>query len=103
VLLRRSRLLKVRVLAPAEIGEGTGTDACRIVACYDAEQQLVSQQFAGFWARTKALINLPSTSSFVGQRVYVLDEAHALSTQAQTALLSAMEDTASSDLFLLYD
>jgi hypothetical protein len=54
---------------------------------------------ASHYSGVEFVRDLLKNASFVGQRAWVLDEAHALSTQAQTALLSAMEDRAGNDLF----
>jgi hypothetical protein len=60
---------------------------------------LKSRLNASHYSGVDFVRDLLRNASFVGQRVYVLDEAHALSTQAQTALLSAMESQDSNDLF----
>jgi replication-associated recombination protein RarA len=85
---------------PIGTGKSTLAEAVRREMADPMWAALLKPRFnTSHYSGVEFVRDLLAKSSFVGQRVYVLDEAHALSTQAQTALLSAMEDSASSDLF----
>jgi hypothetical protein len=85
---------------PIGTGKSTLAEAVRRELADPMWSALLKPRFnSSHYSGVDFVRDLLAKSSFVGLRVYVLDEAHALSTQAQTALLSAMEDAASSDLF----
>ncbi len=85
---------------PIGTGKSTLAEAIRREIADPMWSAMLKPRFnSSHYSGVEFVRDLLAKSSFVGQRVYVLDEAHALTTQAQTALLSAMEDTASSDLF----